>query len=534
MCLIIILLVSGVSNHANATTDFLDSVFQEAKETEKCYVVVKDDSEYENIDDLDEESIYAFQMEEDVREDIFRINFYYSNNHICDKLVEIKINIRRIKMIQESKNIIKAKEQKNYINIIKEKIKEFYEDKTKIKDYTYLFVYILIIFIILFTIANTIMTDTNFYNENLTFRWKNLLSYDDMLYSRDVYTTNPKYENTVHLSIHPLFDVLAQTVAKVENIIFSDACPNAHYYHIVLFQILINLLSVVYLYKIFREQLKLKNIWCYLLMTIYEIATVTLLGTLAVESFLISGTLLIMSYYYLSKQKLIAASILGILVTGMCITNSIAFGIMAIFLLKNKKDILKVGISCILGGIIIFLLIPYKNYIIDNLFASVNSYVERYTPSHDLITYIKMVFYYILSSPLFFINILYTAPNGLDYIKFDLSADIPIIIITILFFIFILYNVVRNIKDRKLLAVFGLFIYNMIIHVIVRFGLYEGTIYGLHFLFAEIIMFAFGFKIENKLIKRTFIAFSILFFIIQLRYNMDGLLKCLLLFKDWK
>ena len=433
-------------------------------------------------------------------------------------------------MIQENKT------KKCFISILKEETKEFYGDKTKVKEYAYLLIYILITFIILFTIANTVRADTNFYSENLTFRWKNVLSYDDMLYARDVYTANPKYENEnlVHLSIHPLFDVLAQTFARVENIISSDASQNAHYYHIVLFQILVNLLGVVYLYKIFREQLKLQNIWCYLLMTIYEIATVTLLGTFVVESFLISGTLLIISYYYLSKQKLIASSVLGILVTGMCITNSIAFGIVAIFLLKNKKDILKVGISCILGGIIVFLLIPYKGYIIDNLFSSINTYTELYTPKYDLLTYIKMVFYYILSSPLFFINILHTAPNGLDYIKFDLSADIPIIIMTILFFIFILYNVIKNIKDRNLLAAFGLFIYNMIIHVIARFGLYEGTIYGLHFLFAEIIMVAFGFKIENKYIKRAFAIFAILFFIIQLRYNMDGLLKCILLFKDWQ
>lgn len=417
---------------------------------------------------------------------------------------------------------------------IKERIKQFFENKTKVKDYLYLFVYVFIIFTILFTIANTIRTETNFYNENLTFRWKNLLSYDDMLYARDVYTTSPKYENTVHLSIHPLFDALAQIVAKIESIIFSNANPNDHYYHIVLFQILINLVGVVYLYKILREQLKLRNIWCFLLITIYEIATVTLFGTLAVESFLISGTLLIMSYYYLSKQKLVISSILGILVTGMCITNSLAFGVMAIFLLKNKKDILKVGISCILGGIVVFLLIPYKSYIIDNLFSSINTYTELYTPSHDFLTYVKMIFYYIISSPLFFINIIHDTPNGLDYIKFDLSADLPIIIMTVLFFIFIIYNIIKNIKGRNLLAALGVFIYNMIIHVVVRFGLYEGTIYGLHFLFAEILMFAYGFKIKDKSIRKVFIAFSILFLIIQLRYNIDGLLKCLLLFKDWQ
>ena len=438
-------------------------------------------------------------------------------------------------MALEEKNIIKVQKEKyNLVNDLKEKFKQFYQNKSKMKDYLYLLIYIFIACTILFTIANTIRTEANFYNENLTFRWKNLLSYDDMFYTRDVYTTKLDHDNTVHLSIHPLFDILAQAVAGVENIIFSNTNPNDHYYHIVLYQILINMIGIVYLYKIFREKLKLRNIWCFLSITIYEIATVTLFGTLVVDSFLISGTLLIMSYYYLSKQKLVISSVLGILVTGACITNSLAFGIMAIFLLKNKKDILKVGISCILGGLLVFLLIPYKSYIIDNLLPSINSYKERYTPSYDTLTYIKLIFYYIIASPLFFINIIHATPNGLDYIKFDLSADIPIIIMIVLFFVFIIYNIIKNIKDRNLLAALGVFLYNMIIHVVVRFALFEGTIYGLHFLFTEIIMFAYGFKIKNKFMKRIFIAFSILFLIIQLRYNIDGLLKCLLLFKDWQ
>lgn len=74
LCLIIMLLLTGiylyVINFANATNDFLGSVFQEVKETEEYFVVVRDDSVYESIEDLDGESIYGFQIEEDVRNDI--------------------------------------------------------------------------------------------------------------------------------------------------------------------------------------------------------------------------------------------------------------------------------------------------------------------------------------------------------------------------------------------------------------------------------------------------------------------------------
>ena len=100
LCLIIMLLLTGiylyVINFANATNDFLGSVFQEVKETEEYYVVVRDDSEYENIDDLDGESIYAFQMEEDVREDInkeINANFKTQDNltNLGNDLLDEKI-----------------------------------------------------------------------------------------------------------------------------------------------------------------------------------------------------------------------------------------------------------------------------------------------------------------------------------------------------------------------------------------------------------------------------------------------------------
>lgn len=74
ICLIIALLISGIylyiANYANATKDFLGSMFQEVQETEEYYVVVRKESEYDELENLDGESIYTFQLEDDVKTDV--------------------------------------------------------------------------------------------------------------------------------------------------------------------------------------------------------------------------------------------------------------------------------------------------------------------------------------------------------------------------------------------------------------------------------------------------------------------------------
>ena len=73
-CLVIVLLVSGVylyiANYANATSEFLGSMFQEVQETDEYYVVVRKDSSYDSIEDIDGEDVYTFQVEEDVQAEL--------------------------------------------------------------------------------------------------------------------------------------------------------------------------------------------------------------------------------------------------------------------------------------------------------------------------------------------------------------------------------------------------------------------------------------------------------------------------------
>ena len=76
LCLIIVLLVSGVylyvANYANATSEFLGTMFQEVQETDEYYVVVRKDSSYNAVQDIEGQDVYAFQVEEDVQAELTR------------------------------------------------------------------------------------------------------------------------------------------------------------------------------------------------------------------------------------------------------------------------------------------------------------------------------------------------------------------------------------------------------------------------------------------------------------------------------
>lgn len=424
------------------------------------------------------------------------------------------------------------------IELLTNKLKDYTNNnEKKIKDISCLIIYLLFIIVILFSTAKVIKTKTNFYKNDLKFRWDNILSYDDICYTRQIYSNdvNYDYENVMPINVrHPIMKVLGIAFTNIENCIFKYMSTTDHYFHIVVFQILVNIIGLIYLYKILREQFKLKNRWCFLLLTMYELATVTILGTLIVETFVLSSTLLITSYYYLNKQDAIPSIILGILVTGVTITNCIPFALMAIFLLRNKKDIIKVGIGCIVGCVILVILLPYGEQIVNNLFSIADNNIKRFAKEQTGLTYIKMIFYNLLVSPLFFITQTHVMKKGLDFVTFDLTSSKIVAITAAIFFIFILYNIIKSIKNRQMWAALSVFIYNMILHAIVKFGLYEGTIYGLHFLFAEILLFAFGFKAENKKIKYIFTIFAIVMVLIQLRYNLKGMLDILLLLPKWK
>ena len=74
LCLLLAILLSSGYIYANinlkATDEFMDNMFSEVTETEDYYVVVRNNSKINKIEDLKNEKLYVFNVEEDVKEDI--------------------------------------------------------------------------------------------------------------------------------------------------------------------------------------------------------------------------------------------------------------------------------------------------------------------------------------------------------------------------------------------------------------------------------------------------------------------------------
>lgn len=68
---IIILFVSGiyiyVTNYALATISFLGDVFQETKEFDEYYIIVRKDSSYAKIEDIKDKNVHFFQVADDIK-----------------------------------------------------------------------------------------------------------------------------------------------------------------------------------------------------------------------------------------------------------------------------------------------------------------------------------------------------------------------------------------------------------------------------------------------------------------------------------
>ena len=110
-CLIVVLIISSVyiyiSVYANATTKFLGSVFTEVEETEDYYVVVRQDSNYNKIEDIDGKDIYLFQVEDDVKQDLaskVNITLRVQENlvDIGNKLLKNNIDVILVSSVQHS------------------------------------------------------------------------------------------------------------------------------------------------------------------------------------------------------------------------------------------------------------------------------------------------------------------------------------------------------------------------------------------------------------------------------------------------
>ena len=139
---IIILFISGiyiyVTNYALATISFLGDVFQEAKETDEYYVVVKKDSSYAKIEDIKDKNVGFFQVADDVKSKLTEKVSVTLNNQenlveLGNKLIDKKLEVILVSATQYSMLGDEIKEFKTNTKIIYT-VKHEIQTNTKIEE----------------------------------------------------------------------------------------------------------------------------------------------------------------------------------------------------------------------------------------------------------------------------------------------------------------------------------------------------------------------------------------------------------------
>lgn len=360
-------------------------------------------------------------------------------------------------------------------------------------------------------------------------------SYDDIYYMESIFNGNDyvKYNKPYTAVKHPLLTINANKYIKATNSIISDTSNDNHFVRVEFLQLLFSFIGIVYLYLILTNIIKLKPIYAFLLGLVFLFSNATIISSLIVESFIFSSTLLIMSYYYISKKKPLISGLLGALVFGTTITNVVIWGIMVIMLnLDDFKNIIKTILYFVLSCIIILFLIwiiesDYLKYVSSIFLDTIFENQERFSNFMSISESIKYAFYFLGISGLFYVDTVNTDQLGRNLglaISFIPSAKILVTLLVSSIYITIITLSVKLIREleKNIFACYGIILFNIYLHFILKFGLIEAFLYTPHFIFAIIILFA---TVIKKYEQRHLIIYISLFTVIlfQLFYNSQSI-----------
>lgn len=348
-------------------------------------------------------------------------------------------------------------------------------------------------------------------------------SLDDVYYAKEIYSLT--LENTARIVKHPLFMVFGNIFMRCEKFFFRETDLRTHYILIIFLQILVQLTAVFYLYGILNEFYKLEKKYIFLILCIYSFSTSAILFTLIAESYIFSGTFLIMSYYYLLKKNLPASVILGVVVAGITITNLAIWLIMAVLLLDGiKRKVLTAAFTLVLFVLLVTFL-PVGKTFFENFFHVFQNSPKNFSDAFDRYEACIRIIYAIFGTTVFYVNTVNLSPFG-EYpgkaISFIPSSNIFTLFFIAVWIGMVLFPVFRAHSRRLLLAPLAILTYNILLHGVKQYGLKEAFLYSLHHFFAQLLIVSSIFLVNDRKIKQIAFIAMLAFFIGEIVVNLKG------------
>ena len=324
-------------------------------------------------------------------------------------------------------------------------------------------------------------------------------AHNDRLFSADdVYCVTEFYsaqmDDSARIIKHPLFIVYASLFTRAEQLVFGTISVKSHYQVIVASQMVISLLSSLYLERILRKQYGLKERRALLLCGVYALAFSTLFYTFVAETYILSALLLIMTFYYAGEKNDPVTVLLGVCTAGVTITNAALWAVI-VFLVhrggwKRRLFLLALGGAAFCG---VTALLPVGDFFFSSIISgglySAQSFRDHFGPLELLVR----IFFVFFGSTAFFLRTAPESPFG-DYpgdaLSFLPSAAWPIVVLALVWVGLLVWGAVRGRKSPLLWAPLGILACNLLLHGAVQYGLKEGFLYSLHHLPAQILLAA--------------------------------------------
>lgn len=315
------------------------------------------------------------------------------------------------------------------------------------------------------------------------------------------------FGNHYRIKVHPLYVIIVQPIILLLTGLTADKILSC-----IIFSALISSLSVTTLYKIATMFIKNNKISVFISL-FFGVTFTNFIFAAGLEVYNVAGLFLLLLWYQtikmFQKEKIEKVDyfyyiLLGVTSIGITVTNFVVFLITSFFLFIGKKIKLKKMIIIQLMVIIVSLLgSSMQNYVWHNTPTIHGDYKQNYEEEKSYIHLgikkekVKNVFEgayinSIVSSELKFIDL----KNGGKMIYFKKIGIESLI--AILFYILILYYLIRNFKKNKLMNI-GLIctlLFNSIIHLF--YGNTTPFLYACHFVYVFFLLFIINYKPINK------------------------------------
>lgn len=288
-------------------------------------------------------------------------------------------------------------------------------------------------------------------------------------------------------------------------------------------------LSIVQVYKYLKNIIQLPVYISILLILFLGSFSTTILLSFTPENFTYTLLLLTLFNYYSAvklkneeKIPALALAFSGVAIGGLTITNIFKVFIPVAFekeVLRNWKKfgnaVFRVMLTCICFILLYLNRIDFKY---ENIFSKTSEQYEKFSNVNSRPLW-DMILSYFFGGNILFSNFIVTDRNNMQGYEYKgllmdvYSSWVPYIFIAVLS-ILILWSYFKNFGNKLVQILMISFIFDIIIHCVMRFGLHTSFIYGGHFVFVYPLLLGWlinSYKHTPKKLSLIMSVFCILF-----------------------